>query len=495
MKGDRLNKIRERLESSLGAKASTTLLALLREEVPEVPIEYSLNTLFNFVIQILATKRTKVMSTHVRGDGWLLNMYSMLFLSSGTGKDTLYDYVTNTLGGYVKRQITEKYNRSYVEIFSNIATEAAEKFPDNEGLQKAWIKNNLPYEYYPFRVAKGTQEGIYEARKSFAQFSFGGVHFFNGEFADYYKSRNDKNKEFLDAMIDTYYGNNDTVLIKSDKSVRATRGIPMTMYVHSANLSFINDDIDTKEKLLAMLSGGMARRMYVVIANPIEENFDLDDIDEIETKRLQKLEDGNKYEDVVKGYFKEMYDFIGKTMQPRYTLTPEADKEITRYRLRLKKTQHKPFQEYIKAEIKGRWEKVVKLACALSVFEDPTDLNVSAEYVKSAIEIVDVYGEMYQHYFLSVEESGHKTLKNKLMENIGKWFTKTDISDMKLHYGNFSKWIFEAESFIESSLYESGHTLEAEQLGSRGRRYRIVNDEQRQLEAEEKILDKLKNKS
>lgn len=482
----------EELEQSIAYNASLILNELLAKEAPKVPFDYSCILLFNKIAQVLGIKRTRVYSTHIGNGSWLVNMYSIMFLASGTGKDRLHNYISYTLMKDIMREVQIMYEEQYKVAFKSLVDLSIKKFPDNEGLSKAWLSRNLPYDNYLFNAMRGTQEGIYEARKSLSNFEFGSVNFFNGEFTDYYTSRNETNKDFLDAMKNTWYGDNDAVLIKSDKSIKAIHGVPMNMLVHSANLRFLRDKV-LKTKLLDFLSDGMARRSYVVVSHKKKLDIALS-LDEYEAKRLSHNKEKEGIEEFAASKFNELSNHLFTTINPSYRLTAEADKEVTNYSMYLNSEIDKILPEYIASEVEGRLEKVIKLACIMSAFELPKEQWVNVDFVKKAIIVVEYYSKQYEKYFLDIEKQADGKLKQYLLDNVSKWVSKTDIRNLDLHDGNFTRWLEENISFIESDMYGTDYELQSIPNGSRGSLYRIISKGDSIKEKEKEIAETYENK-
>jgi len=476
------------LDLHLYPKASLALLGYIAKNIASVPLDYAILVFFTKVAQVLGLNRTMVASDmHIRDGryGWYVNMYTMLFLGSGVGKDRTSDLI----GNMFMKDVKERFYRLYAEQKDNFVSvlieDSKEKYPKDVKRQREFVRQNEPHNF-AFELSRGTPQGVYSYRKSLKDVGLGSLTLQHGEFADYYISKDENNQMFLDIMKDGYYGDTKAGVLKTERSIEPVMGVPMNMLVHSANTEFLSDS-ETRRKLYNFLGDGMSRRSFVCVAkaNKLKESEKLDVFIKEENERNAETD---PLIDMITLDFTAVYKAIIDIDRPTYKLTKKADELVAEYKLFLRPDLNAGYPKHLDGELQGRVERTIKLACVMSAYEDPKDFNIDEDAVGNAIAIVEYYGGKFRKYFEDNDRADHKKLYDYLMSKNGAWVTKSDISESGIYRGrNFAQWVRETIANVASMMFDSGMTLDIGTNGSRGERYRIISEETKLTEAKHEV--------
>jgi hypothetical protein len=483
------------LSDFIPAKASIALVEYIGKNIPEVPLEYSLLVFYTKVAQTLGLNRTMVKSELHIGDGregMYLNMYTILFLGSGIGKDR----VTNLVGQVFMKEVQQEFYTKYSQLLEEkkklILDRAKELYPNDKKQRNNYVRMNEPHNF-AFELSRGTPQGVYSYRKSLKDVGYGCVTFQHGEFADYYMSKDDTNQMFLDIMIDGYYGDTKAGVLKTERSIEPVLDVPMNMLVHSANTDFLTD-ANLKKSLYSFLSNGMARRSFVCVTkgNPINTDILVDDYIK---NGLEVKKETEAYIRPIQLAFYNVYRNVIFDNKPAYTLSPESDRLLAEYKLEIARLQKLPMAQHIAGELRGRAERAMKLACIMSAYEYPEDHIIDVSFLESAIGITEYYGNRYRMYFEEQDKPDYIKLIELLIQNKGEWVDKTSIKEAKVIRGsNFTQGLNEAVSLAMSSMFDKSMVIEEKPNGSRGTIYRIIDNDIRINEAETNTLNMVINK-
>lgn len=182
-------------------------------------------------------------------NGKNVTFYGLTLANSAAGKDFSFE-----LASQVMHTNSESFKKAYISLmksnlFKNI--EHNEEYDDE-------MKERLT-SYVPQNVivsASGTKEGVYSLANSIALSQFGSLNITSSEIGDEVSNSND----LLNMLKQLYDGNVNAKVIKGE-SVINIDNIVTNVLLFGSNVGF---DLESKKKLVKLLSSGMLRRSLVV---------------------------------------------------------------------------------------------------------------------------------------------------------------------------------------------------------------------------------------
>lgn len=443
----------------------------LNENVPD---ESLLLDLLVKMAQLVSINRTKVSS---RIGTTLINVYAMIFMPSGSGKDKPLKMIDK----HFMKTFEETFHKKRTIYQDNKLKEIKEEAESKYGARaKAavsnYIEKSLPRVLVP-EISNGTTEGLAALRQVLADAEFGGTFLKISEFSDFISSNNNARLEFLTYIVELFDdGSSLGKVIKSEKETLPVKNVPSNVIMHSSIAKLL--ETDGYQKLMTMIDRGLARRAF--LCYPELEKFytqqksdDLKDMFKKFVDKEDRLE--QKIEDY-QSFWQEAYR--GTQFGMAYKLTDEADYFLFAYKKYLEEMANKISvvkDEGYRAEMLGRYWKTLKLAGLIAVWEHPTDTRVTVEDVKAAIYIAELYGQHYKRFYQIEAITDPEKLADYLMDNIGKWINKGMIMKQRfVHKNNFSKWIDETLPESEMILLTQGYKIQYENYTRNGFKIRVI---------------------
>lgn len=474
-------------------KAGTVVREYMRKSAPEISAEASYLILYTKLAQVLALDRVVIESNHIDSNKKIFpNMFSILFLSSGTGKDKIVDGLDHDFFSPIWLDFKDRYGAWMVTEDARIKDEVETKYKKSGAEKEKYIQAQLPRDLV-IEVDSGTPEAIHSVRESLSAARMGGVFFKHPEFTDFFVSKNTLNMEFLNVMKKSYEGDLGVKVIKSEKRAKETKGVPMNMLAYSSIYGLEKN----REDVLSVFSRGMARRSFVYvetevpsIASKLEEETDFDQIYEELVHGKDNLKSVVEY---CKPFFWSLYTAnrdnvpeLPTEFGSAYKFDKEADVILKLYSLHCKNQMSNlasdSEKEYITSEVKNRHWKVMKLATVIAAFEHPTAKVVTRDDVRFAIVLCEIFSEHYRKFIVSQESnSPYDSLIEFLKKNEGNWYLKGDIMQQGFIGRNeFARWFEQAIEYCETYFYATDYTFETSKANTNGFKIRVTKKDQTQ---------------
>lgn len=362
------------------------------------------------------------------------NLYGITFMDSGTGKDKIVREIKEVLPFFKQKDITCEtiYNNQKEEVELHLATLGTKS-------EKARYKETHEPRLIHTSCNNGTIEGFVAMRETMEAELIGHLHFNNSEFGKFLTVHNNKTAEqILNYLNEAYDGSYEAKIIKGDKNARSTQNIPQTALCFSS-VSGLIDSGEATEKLKSFLSTGLARRSYLCFPSetesglPVNESEDWEKRQESRDKEKHNLQEYfNAHTQIVAIGDKKVYASMGRERDYRrdlkqITITPEAYKIFLNYKYECAMQAKEMDNEELKAEVHGRYWKMIKLAGVLSFING---LEITEEIILEAIKISDFYGIQIQSFYEEIDETVSEKVF-RFIRNTPKC-SKTQIRESKL---------------------------------------------------------------
>lgn len=238
----------------------------------EMPEEAILLALYVGVSRILCFNRVTLKKI---GSGGFIypNIYAMLFIRSGLGKDSAVDGVDALMEDVLRLQ-QSAVDEAGDRLSAKVSAMKTTKNGDSNKLKYDEYERRAITEKYSCRSAHevfegATPEGFLALRSQFEKIGFGATHFRNDEFFDYLTT-NDQNKQRLVSLLKTSHtkGKTGSITTKGEqfKKLVPVENVPSSMLVYSDIFALGQDEVLFAE-FHKSLASGMARRA-TICSNP-----------------------------------------------------------------------------------------------------------------------------------------------------------------------------------------------------------------------------------
>lgn len=434
----------------------------------KVPKESLLIDVLVKLSQVVSLDRVKILYEQ---EEVLCNMYAMLFMPSGSGKD-------------YPLSLIDKINASYFARFNDRVAEHKSLW-DAEVEAKAdtlfTTKSSKDQYKYLHRarvispeIASATVEGFYATRLEMNRADFGGTFVRIPEFADYVMSKNNVNAEFLTALVEAYEdGSTSPKAVKSESDQIGVRGVPSNVLVYSSPFGLLGK---SNGRLLEFFNRGGARRFFVCYPDIKREKID-DYSAMIELKR-NSFAEAKRMEMGLKSN-------IAKILNRKSTnlaLTDEAEYYYEHYFWYcdyLAANKYSGFDGIVSVAV-SLPRKAMKLAGIIAVCEHPERAEVDIDDMSKACKIAHFYFGHFVRFYKNSDEQDPVEVLGHYLINQAKFVTISDIRKQRIVGMNkFSNWFERAIRDVEDYLYSIGYVLITKPYGKRktGAKYKAVSQE------------------
>jgi len=392
------------MDFTLPKKTKEVLETYLIPLSPSTPEDVLLLAHLTYISKMLCYNRVKIKSNTRE---IFPNLYTMIFLPSGGGKDKTARLVSDM---YKKVENLQKMQRDeYIDLYRAAAESFIEEKYAGQKLSSA-LKREYVSRYEIKNLTEvygeGTPEALAERRGWIAKAYFGAVHFENFEFVDQAK-KGDKSIEAMFSLKKQAYEHGDTPvkITKSNPYAQPVHGIPMTSFVMSASEGLVNDE-KGYHNFRDYLMRGYGRRstMCAPIGAKKIKHVPYSEAEKLELKAIESLEKIIDYiEDI---YLKTKPEPVpGKPItvtgqQPYNGVVLESGYELSSavhdYGQMLSlQIQNGNYSEMEASEISSRQWRALRLSACLAVFEHPNRLEITPEDFFIAIDLTEYYAKHF----------------------------------------------------------------------------------------------------
>ncbi len=430
----------------------------LKPSFPAMPPEAALLIFLTKLSQVATYRRLKI------NDGRSIvpaNIYSILFLETGAGKDR----ATESIDAELLKDYHLEWAQSHQDYLNKVNKEnkiyVEEHFPKSSAERDRWLKDNSPRHLQPV-TSKGTPEGLISQREAYSLVAFGGTFIHIPEFADFISTRDDVRSNFLSLVTEIYdMGNNEPAAIKGEKISKSVKGVPNTVLFYSSPSGLLDNEF-MRKKLSVFLARGLGRRCFVCLdpKMPAPEKLSFEENKERKRSIMADLPVFiNLVSKMVRGIkFNEALTF-GEGVEEAYFY----------YDQELRNKRHLMKSEIEKAEATSRSWRAIKMACIITKFEDPSAKQITLEAWKCAIGIA----EEFTSFTNSFKENQSELLQviEFFKENLDKRFSLAELKDQNFVAKNqFSRWFSESLPYLIEMARKGDHEL-IEEHGVRNTKY------------------------
>jgi hypothetical protein len=442
-----------------------------------VPKEVVLLNFLSKVAQILCHFRINIKTSLMSTDTKTVfpNIYGLVFMPSGEGKDFVGVFIDKTLMKPFYDKFDSDVNaykeRRYREIEEKAIT-IEDKKARAEYERKAKSEVRIPTPVF----SDCTPEGLIFLREAFKNAGFGGTYLKQSEFADYITTQNYARLESLSIIKDIYeFGDSNPKIIKNEVQFSSIRGVPSNAMFNTSLSGLFTSQY--KSTVADFFNRGFGRRAFVLcphIETPDIEGIDLEMIAKqkiLEKQELSVRDEGK--------YIGKIQHLLATLIQnSSYVLSKEADillyiyKKINRYRASKVIGAE---NEALHAEIKTRDTKVLRLAGVLSIFENPSSTEIDVRFVEQAIYITEVFGNQFANMITAQLGSDSDRLFNYLFQNLNKWISTGELrSQYFVNKDYFKQWLESVKEYIDEKATNEGLVFEERKLIRNGTNYRLT---------------------
>jgi len=424
-------------------RESTTLISY---RSPRTPLSAIAIMVVAVAAQVVGIKRLRV---HVDDDDpvdVLINIFVLVFMGSGTGKDRTLRRIKELLFreqlAYFK-SIIEAHNESRIE---EVKEKAKSKLTTSTARDK-YIVRNAPRKLFT-EIGEVTYEGVLSARAEFSKMQKGALNITISEFAYYLKADPESIRgKAMVAVNDMYdFGSDKGKLIKSQQTIDPVEGVPVN-FIGLAALSIFSNTSESEN--FNVSAGRQSARRYVVCFPDDDEFFkrarSLDEIKQDKERRAAAKERMLTCVSELKERFDNWKD--EQIIQP----TEKATDILCLYAEKCQEEagQLNPItQESYIAEVANRAWKAWKMAGVLSAFK-PKETKISAQTANEAIYLIEFYSGFLKKTLTLGNESPSEKLYKFLKTKPGVAYSKTTLREqMFVPNKSFGQWIKEQDEFL-----------------------------------------------
>lgn len=361
----------------------------------------------------------------------LVNWFSIIFFTSGGGKDRLVD----DMDKFIFKQ--------YHEWFKTKAQNIIAKF-----LDKKFQSLNLVNE-----IQDGTYEGVIYLSKIINLLNFGSIFIKINEFGDYIKNSDNKRKILLSMFNQLYSCVVPNKIIKSEIFTEEIPDIPVSVLAYSDYTLFANEMRSYFKKIL---NTGYARRFM----------FSFQELDKLNFNPLSDEEEREIYNSLEK-LGQELFEIFSNIQSNTcYELTANAKNILNDYKFKICELYNSESDPLLKKEINSRELKALKLSCLYACINHGQVLEIQEEDIIQAIDTVEFLSQDFKkflHYSPKADDKYEQAYKF-LRENEGLEFTKTKLLEIFTKQFGFKREplrnnFYDAISAIWEIAQEEGYTI------------------------------------
>lgn len=433
----------------------------------KTPEEALLLNLLIKISQICSYKRAKVAYKEATT---IINMYGLLFMKSGSGKDAPLREIDRIFMGEYYKDFNINLTNYIKFTKEKISNEAEEKFQKSVASKENFMEEQAPRQIVT-EFSDATPEGLIAQRESLASVEWGGTFLRIAEYADYISSENNARREMTSIIIDIFdHGDSKPKIIKSAKNYKAIYGIPSTVMLHTSPNGLLEGK--GRRDLMQFLNRGLGRRAFII--SPNTENMRNRSRGEVRDAELEEIES------LIPSFILIFNECVNKNkFNQIFTFTKEANQKIEDYTennfdkgLKISKLA----EEALVAELQNRHWKTVKLAGIIAAFEHPGEYEVTLQDLDFAIYIADLFGEHFASFFEIKELTNENKLFIFFKENMNKPITTMDIRLRNFVYkDNFKNWFDNAISDITEMALIEDLDLIIQKNGKSGKTYTLID--------------------
>lgn len=388
------------------------LLALQPNIYPKAAI---LLTIAKFM-QILNYKRLKFETCFGTR---ITNIFALVFLPSGGGKDL----TCKNLENFVFQPVFEAFREKSKEEYKK----------DLDKLQKKYFGKKIPQSERNknFPIALESQNATPEGLKKIADFldtkDFGGIFLFVSELA--YIFSGNKGVELFYYLLGCYDGKISGKSIKSDNQGEAVNNISISFLGFSDPERFFNN---TNIDFNALLATGLARRTFLIFQPKLAKNVFF------AAERAFIKHAKSKAEKLSK----EVQDIIDcLEYETVFNVTNTAyDNVFVKYKQNCLQKSENMENAHMQKEIKDRPLKALNIAALYAVLSHPSEKVIKEQDIEQAIETVEYLStdlekflnytpqkhDLYQQFFEFLKRNKNKAFAKT--ELITKYYSDTGFS-------------------------------------------------------------------
>lgn len=410
-----------------------------------------LNILIVKTAQMLTSKRILIDEV---GRYIIPNWFSMVFVSSGFGKD----------------RIVKDYNELVFKDFINWFENSAKAFYDNKVNEIRIIadekysnskKDSQRENYITTEIEKvrnlviemqdGTQEGLYADAKAFKQADFGSLFVTISEFGKYLQASTTDKELFINCLYQAYDGKILNKCTKTFKREADIADIPTNVLLYSDHNLILRE---LKQAISGLLTTGFSRRFTIGFqANSILKPDNLSyDAELMFNQSARKF--GHKL-------FEKFKATISNTS---YKLLAESKEILNDYSNKCIDLYNNTDNQYLKLEINSRCFKALKLAGLYACLNHPIDEIINPNDVKQAISTVEFLSRDIQElltYRTKSNDIYDRTFRF-FFEHLGESFNKTELtykyhSDIGISRDKFRKSFNEIIDVVKNIAKDKGY--------------------------------------
>ena len=431
-----------------------------------------LNVLISKIAQMLTSKRILIDDV---GRYVIPNWYSMVFVASGFGKDRLVKDLNELIFPDFRNWFTEKSRQYKSNKIEDIKYVAKDKFQGDkqENQQRAFIEAEIEkIRELVLEMADGTQEGFYSDGLAFFNADFGSLFVTISEFGKFLQSSTTEKEQFINCLFNAYDGKISSKCIKGGKREADIEGLPVNALLYSDHNLILNE---VKHIVNSLLQTGLNRRSVI----SFQTNRELKN--ESMSYDIEKM-----FNETAKDLGKDLFLLFEKCrLDNRYILLPDSKTALNVYDQKCIDLYNKTENEFLKAEIKSRVFKSLKLSCLYACLNHPKDLTINPEDVEQAISTIEFLSQDLKeliNYRPKYCDKYDKIFKF-FLENIGKGFTKTSLTykhhtEIGISRKNFTDNFDETISIVRNIAKEEGYLLQEKPINNNsGKEYKLVKIE------------------
>ncbi len=372
-------------------------------QFPETPKSIIYMAIYTAISEMLCFNRTRI---RIRGDNFVIpNLYSIMFYSSGGGKDIMVTKIKECIPFFENKQnICKEISSSRRKDIRGKAEQLIKKGQLTKAKLQAYI-NERPVRELETETDNATPEGLESMRLAFQNEQIGYLHFANSELGKYI-STNSSAGGILNYLNNVYEGSAKAKFTKSEMTLSPSKGIPQTMFAFSSLIGLVDDDKATAT-LKSFLDTGLARRSFLCFPSDFEKGESVDiseywqeewDFLEQEKKELRGI--FTKVEEDISTYSHKGNEVWYKTPHT-FDLSKDGGKALFKYKDKCFKSCTNQ-DETLDAEKKNRWWKCLKLS-AIITFLDAKKF-IDEDSVNKSIKLTEQYSKYMERFFHIIED-------------------------------------------------------------------------------------------
>ncbi len=361
-----------------------------------------LNILLTKIFQMFSLKRIKLDES---GRIKPINWFSILFFSSGGGKDRLVEDMDN----FVFKYSQEWFKKEAQKAFDN----------NNNKIYDLKLVNE---------IQDATPEGILALAKIMKEIKFGSIFIKISEFGLYIKNSNNRMKLFLSMLNQLYSCIVPNKIIKSELFSEEIQDIPVTVLAYSDYTLFVNEIRSYFNKIL---NTGYARRFM----------FSFQELKELRFKPLSDTEEREIYKSLENLGLKLFEIFLNIEFNSCFKLTPSAKTLLNNYKSKICELYNCEPDSILQKEINSQELKALKLSCLFACINHNKILEIQEDDISQAIDTVEFLSQDFKkflHFKPQIDDKYNKAYKF-LRENEGREFTKTQLMQVFTSQFGFSR--------------------------------------------------------